>query len=147
MTRGFLRPADLALPPGGWNSTRAKFDLSDLSAAESAGVLLQWALSRHLGAELKRAGYTSVEAFARVNQLPNSNTLHNFFNGNRRANFEDLALLVERLGPKAWPQPSRLARYIEGARRRSGGEEAAGPLWSLYQGDLDAKDPWDEWGR
>ncbi len=136
MTAKFRRPADLAQPPDGWNSTRASFDLDGLSAAEASGVLLQWALSRHMRAEITRAGYSSRKEFAETNGL-SVDRVRSFFNGHRRANFEDLASFVEILGPRSWPEPKRLARYIEGARLRS--SDIGGRAdFSLYTGgDLD----------
>jgi hypothetical protein len=134
MSSSYGRPADRAAQPGGWESTRARFDLGDLTTAQSAGLLLQWALSRHLHAEIARAGYRSTRAFARANQL-SENSIANFLNGHRRANFEDLAAMVEILGPRAWPTPSRLDKYIEGAQRRSSGEAADGPQFTLYPPD------------
>jgi len=128
------RPADVALPPEGWNSIRASFDLTGLTAPEASGVLLQWALSRHVGAEIVRAGYPTKKDFATRNSL-SIDRVRNFFNGHRRANFEDLAYFIEVLGPEAWPDPERLAAYIDGARRRSEDSALEGPFPSLYRHD------------
>jgi hypothetical protein len=140
MTFSYKRPADAVTSPSGWNSTRAIFNLRVVDRAEGAGILLQWALSRHIGAEIKRAGYTSTTDFTKRNSL-NHGRISAFLGGHRKANFQDLAVILEVLGPRAWPSTSRLTKYIEAARLRSDGQEVHGQMWSLYGSQPDSAGP------
>lgn len=125
MVSSVRRPADLVLEPYAWGDTDAAFGLEGLEFSESAAVLLQWALANHFRAEIRRSGYDSPAQFARVYDL-SYNLLSNFLSGHRKANFRDVAVLLEVLGPRAWPDPSHLAAQISQARARSIGGEAPG---------------------
>lgn len=94
-----FRPANYLRERKHWKDDEVVFDLRGLSHEKREGVLLQWAMSRDLHAEVVRVGHNTTN-FAATHEL-SYDPVSALFSGHRMASFETLAAMLKIIGDRA----------------------------------------------